>query len=289
MHITRRLFGAFLAGREGVPRLSVTTPLAESVEALNRYQPEALVAYASVVGALADEQLAGRLAIEPDLIVATSEVLTAEVERRVEAAWGQRPVNAYAATEAPGIAIGTRDSEGMYVYEGSVVVEVVDDAGNPVPPGVAGTKVLLTSLVNRAQPLIRYELTDAVVLEDAPDASGRPYRRILRVDGRSDDILRFPALDGGEVDVHPHVLRAPFSALLEVRQYQIVHESDGLRVRLVPQPSAAADLAERVRAALAGELAAAGAAPTAIRVECVDGIEREPGDAAKMKLVTVAR
>jgi phenylacetate-coenzyme A ligase PaaK-like adenylate-forming protein len=149
--------------------------------------------------------------------------------------------------------------------------------------------VLLTSLVNRAQPLIRYELTDAVVLEDAPDSSGRPYRRILRVDGRSDDILRFPALDGGEVDVHPHVLRAPFSALLDVRQYQIVHEADGLRVRLVPQPTAAADLAERVGAVLAEELTAAGAAPGAIRVECVDEIEREPGDAAKLKLVTAAR
>jgi hypothetical protein len=33
----------------------------------------------------------------------------------------------------------------------------------------------------------------------------------------------------------------------------------------------------------------AGAAPAAIRVECVDGIEREPGDAAKLKLVMVAR
>ncbi len=61
LHITRQLFAAFQAGREGVPRLSVTTPLAETVEALNAYQPEALLAYASVVGALADEQLDGRL------------------------------------------------------------------------------------------------------------------------------------------------------------------------------------------------------------------------------------
>ena len=52
LHITRQLFAAFQAGREGVPRLSVTTPLAETVEALNGYQPEALLAYASVVGAL---------------------------------------------------------------------------------------------------------------------------------------------------------------------------------------------------------------------------------------------
>jgi phenylacetate-CoA ligase len=35
VHITRQLFAAFQAGREGVPRLSVATPLAETVEALN--------------------------------------------------------------------------------------------------------------------------------------------------------------------------------------------------------------------------------------------------------------
>ena len=105
------------------------------VDVLNGYQPEALLAYASVVGALADEQLDGRLAIEPDLIVTTSEVLTDETERRIEAAWGRRPVNAYAATEAPGIAIGSRDHVGMHVFEDSLVLEVVDDDGRQVPPG----------------------------------------------------------------------------------------------------------------------------------------------------------
>ena len=109
LHITRQLFAAFQAGREGVPRLSVTTPLAEMVDALNGYQPEALLAYASVVGS-PGRRAARRSAARSsrDLIVTTSEVLTDETERRIEAAWGRRPVNAYAATEAPGIAIGSR-------------------------------------------------------------------------------------------------------------------------------------------------------------------------------------
>lgn len=289
MHITRQLFAAFQAGREGVPRLSVTTPFAETVEALNDYQPEALIAYASVVGALADEQLEGRLHIDPSLVSTTSEVLTDETEGRIEAAWGRPPVNAYAATEAPGIAIGSHDHVGMHVFEGSVVLEVVDESGDPVSPGVPGAKVLLTSLVNRAQPLIRYELTDAIVLADGPDPSGRPYRRIVRVDGRSSDILRFPATNGGEVAVHPYRLRAPFSAMLDVRQYQIVREPDGVRVRIVPKSTAPSDLPDRVRLAIARELEDAGAAPTRIHVEQVDKIERDPGHAAKLKLVTSAR
>jgi phenylacetate-coenzyme A ligase PaaK-like adenylate-forming protein len=149
--------------------------------------------------------------------------------------------------------------------------------------------VLLTSLVNRAQPLIRYELTDAIVLAEGPDPSGRPFLRIARVDGRSGDILHFPAADGGEIAVHPYRLRAPFSAMLDVRQYQIVREPHGLRLRIVPSVSAPFDLPDRVRLAVARELAAAGAAPTEIVVEQVDELERDPGHAAKLKLVTSAR
>ena len=215
-------------------------------------------------------------------------MLTDEIEERIEEAWGTPPVNAYAATEAPGIAIGSFDHVGMHIFEGSVVVEVVDESGDPVAPGVPGAKVLLTSLVNRAQPLIRYELTDAIVLAEGPDPSGRPYLRIARVDGRSGDILRFPAANGGEVAVHPYRLRSPFSAMLDVRQYQIVREPDGLRVRIVPRDSAPADLPDRVRDAIERQLEDAGAAPTRILVEQVDELERDPGHAAKLKLVTSA-
>jgi phenylacetate-CoA ligase len=286
VHISRQLFAAFQAGREGVPRLSVTTPVPKTVEALHGYSPEVLIAYASVLGRLAEKQLEGRLAIAPRVTISTSEVLTDDIASRVRSAWGSEPVNVYAATEAPGIAVGSLEQVGMHVCEESVVVEVVDGAGRPVPPGVPGTKVLLTSLVNRVQPLIRYELSDSLVLAAEPDPSGRPFVRVARVDGRSDDILVFPGVGGGTVDVHPHRLRAPFATLLEVRQYQIVHASDGsLRVRIVPRASAPAELLERVRLAVHGELEQAGALPPAVAVEVVDEVEREPGHAAKVKLV----
>jgi len=289
VHITRQLFAAFQAGREGVPRLSVVTPTAELVDALNGYRPEGLIAYASIVGALAEEQLDGRLAIAPRFTIATSEGLTDEIARRAQEAWGAAPFNTYAATEAPGIAMGSPERVGMHVCEESVIVEVVDAENRPVSGGEPGSKVLLTSLTNRAQPLIRYELSDAVVLAEGPDPSGRPFVRIARVDGRTSDILRFRAAAGGEVPVHPFRLRAPFSALLDVRQYQLVHERDGaILARVVLRPDAPDDLVTRVRDALVHELVAAGVAEPAVRVEAVAAIEREGGHAAKVKLVTAA-
>ncbi|HKE01333.1 MAG TPA: AMP-binding protein [Planctomycetota bacterium] len=288
VHITRQLFAAFQAGREGVPRLSAITPIDEMVDALNAYRPEAFIAYASIVGALAEEQLEGRLAIEPRFTIATSEVLTDETMRRAEAAWGAAPFNTYAATEAPGIAMGSPERVGMHVCEESVVVEVVDEDGRAVPPGLPGSKVLLTSLTNRAQPLIRYELSDAAVLADGPDPSGRPFARIARVDGRTSEILRFRAA-GGEVAVHPYRLRAPFSALLDVRQYQLVQERGGaLVIRVVPRAGAPRDLVANVRGAVMRVLADAGVDDPSVRIETVAAIEREGGHAAKVKLVTAA-
>jgi phenylacetate-coenzyme A ligase PaaK-like adenylate-forming protein len=182
------------------------------------------------------------------------------------------------------IAAGSLDRVGLHVCE-DAIVEVVDEANRPVPPGKPGSKVLLTNLVQRTQPLVRYELSDAVQLEVGADPSGRPYERIARIDGRSDDVLRLrAAVGGGEVAVHPYRLRAPFVKLLDVLQYQVVHRRAGLLVRIVVRDSARRDLPERVRSAVDGALAEAGVR-CAVEVEVVPAIEREGGHAAKVKLV----
>jgi phenylacetate-coenzyme A ligase PaaK-like adenylate-forming protein len=173
----------------------------------------------------------------------------------------------------------------MDVMEDLVVVEVVDERDRPVPPGVPGHKVLLTSLVSRVQPLLRYELTDSATLAGGPNPLGLPYARIAAVDGRSDDVVTLPAARGGQVAVHPFRLRAPFSELLEVRQYQVVHEPARLLVKVALRDAAPADTPVRVRDALARELREAGADPPPIRVTVVPGIERDPGHGAKFKLV----
>ena len=282
LHLSRQVIAAMMAGRTGSPRLSVTTPLDEMAAALEAYQPEVIGGYPSVIALLAEEQLQGRLAISPRVVLTSSEVLTDDAAARIEAAWS-KPVQGYFSTEVGVIAAGSLDHVGLHVCE-EAIVEVVDEDNRPVPPGTLGSKVLLTNLVNYAQPLIRYELSDSVELAAGPDPSGRPYDRIVRIDGRSDDVLRLPAKGVGPLSVHPYRLRAPFVQLLDVLQYQVVQRENGLVVRVVPRAGDERGLEERVRRAICAALAAAGAASW-IRVELVDAIEREPGHAAKVKLV----
>ena len=283
LHLSQQVIAAMQAGRGGAPRVSVATPLDEMVAALEAYQPEVIGGYPSIVAVLAEEQLQGRLSIAPRVVLTTSEVLTEDAAARIEAAW-TKPVQGYFTTEVGVVAAGSLDHVGLHVCE-EAIVEVVDEDNRPVPSGTLGSKVLLTNLVNHTQPLIRYELSDAVVVDDGPDPSGRPYDRIRRVDGRSDDVLRLRARSGdGDVAVHPYRLRAPFVRLLDVLQYQIVHRAGGLVVRIVVRDTAPRDLPERVRSAIEGALAQAGAR-SPVLIEVVSSIPRENGHAAKLKLV----
>jgi phenylacetate-coenzyme A ligase PaaK-like adenylate-forming protein len=283
-HLTSHVFAVFRAGRAGSPRLTVTTPLNELVEHLNAYQPEAIATYPTILRLLAEEQLEGRLHIGPQILVTSSEVLSDETRQRAEDAWGIPVKNAYASTEAGMMATDSPDLCGLHVWEDTLILEVVDENNRPVPPGVPGYRVLVTNLWNRVQPLIRYELADSVTLAEGPNPSGRPFTRIERIDGRSDDILSLPGLAGGTVAVHPIHLRAPFVRLPEVRQYQFKQRGDTLCVRLALSPGAPRDVLDRVRAELAEALGAAGADMPCLEIVTVDGILRV-GSGAKLTLV----
>jgi phenylacetate-coenzyme A ligase PaaK-like adenylate-forming protein len=112
-----------------------------------------------------------------------------------------------------------------------------------------------------------------------------PFRRLAAVDGRSDDAITLPATDGTTVTVHPVWLRAPFGAFPDVVQYQIAYDGKALTVRLVLRGGSSADIPEQVRSALARALLQAGATPPPITTVRVPAIDREPGHAAKYKLV----
>ena len=100
LHITQKLFAAFGGFGNGRPTLAVTTPVPELVATLNDDRPESIVTVPSIAGLLAEEQLAGRLSIELRGIMLGGEVLTDDLVRRVDEAWGTEPVEVYASTEA---------------------------------------------------------------------------------------------------------------------------------------------------------------------------------------------
>ena len=108
-------------------------------------------------------------------------------------------LNAYGSTEANLIGVECPWATGLHVFEDLLALEVVDEHNRPVPPGVAGHKLLVTTLFNRTLPFIRYELSDLVTVADGPCPCGRPHLRLASVQGRREDVLSLPARNGGRV------------------------------------------------------------------------------------------
>jgi len=251
-------------------RMDVTEPFNRSVEELNAWRPHLLVAYPSIAGALADEQLAGRLSINPDVVMCGAEVLTADVRRRVESAWGARVVDHYAASETAGIASECEARRGLHLYEDLLVVEVVDADNRPVPAGVFGERLLVTVLFGRTLPLIRYELHDSVRLASGWCQCGRPYRLLDRVAGRSEETVVLPGPGDRSIAVHPVVIHGVMDAL-RVAGWQVIASPHGLLVRLtgLSDPVTDARVATDLRAAL-GRLGVESPDVTVVRVASID-------------------
>ena len=251
-------------------RLDAIAPLPELDEQLNRFRPEVLVAYASMGRVLADEQLAGRLHIEPRAVMTASEVLSNETKRRIERAFGSVPFNQYAATETAGVASDC-PLHRMHLYEDLVITEVVDDKNRPVPPGEYGAKVLVTVLFSRTLPLIRYEMSDCVRVSRERCPCGRAFALIDGIEGRREEVLDLPSLDHGSVAIHPNVFHDTLD-LLPLRAWQVRQEERGLRVLTV---GSSEDVdGETISRTLASALATHGARPGYVLIERVDEIPK---------------
>ncbi|WP_332760370.1 hypothetical protein [Pseudarthrobacter sp.] len=250
-------------------RLDVTAPMEDTVAALNRFQPRILVGYASALKPLAAEQHAGRLHISPQGVMSASEVLTPHTAAELEAAWGSVPFDVYAATETAGIA-SPCTYRNRHVYEDLLIIEPVDQDGNPVPPGTTGARLLVTVLFSRTLPLIRYEMSDSVRLGGRGCPCGRAFTLLGDIEGRLEDILNLPGRQG-PVSIHPivfhHVLDEAGSA-----GWQVIQEASGLRVLLAGLAPGAS--IEGVRAAVIGALNAAGVVETRVDVQLADHLER---------------
>jgi phenylacetate-coenzyme A ligase PaaK-like adenylate-forming protein len=252
-------------------RLDVTAPMAETVAALNRFQPRVLVGYASALKPLAAEQRAGRLHITPQGVMSVSEVLSPHTALELEAAWGSAPFDVYAATETAGIA-SPCTYRNRHVYEDLLIIEPVDQTGNPMPPGTTGAKLLVTVLFSRTLPLIRYEMSDTVRLGDRGCPCGRPFTLLEDIEGRIEDVLHLPG-KAGSVNVHPIVFHHVLDQATATG-WQVIQEPSRLRVLLAGLAPGASP--EGVRAAVADALTAAGVVQTGVDVHMVDHLERTP-------------
>ena len=195
-------------------------PVAEIVRRLNAAQPPNLLAYAAKLAELAREQRDGRLKLNLRSVASFAEAISMPERIAVTEAFGVPVIDTFASTE--GLAGHSEPGGTVLTFASDTcLAECADDDGQPVPDGVASSKVLVTNLHNLTQPMIRYELTDRFT--PAGTSEGGALR--AGVEGRSDDLFRYAG-----ASVHPFVIGAPLLHAPAVREFQIRQTERGANI-----------------------------------------------------------
>jgi phenylacetate-coenzyme A ligase PaaK-like adenylate-forming protein len=254
----------WLAG--SVRAISLLQPIDALVAELASFAPTLLATYPTAAEVLAEEQDAGRLHLALTELWVGGETLSPRVRERLQRSFGCRVRNAYGASEFMSIAWDCGHGN-LHVNADWVLLEPVDEQYRAVAPGTASYSVLLTNLVNRVQPLIRYDLGDSITVLPQPCACGSALPAI-QVEGRCDDILSFPKRGRPPVRVLPLVLATVLEEHAQVHEYQAIQRGpQRLEVRLgrVDGP-ADRGAGARVRSAVGAYLKAQGVGRVTIDV-----------------------
>jgi phenylacetate-CoA ligase len=228
----RRLRGALLERTHYLDTLRMTeASMAEFARDLRRRPPPLLFGHAHSLYLFAEFLRArGGAGFRPRGIIATAMVLHPRERRAIEAVFGRPVTNRYGCEEVSLIACECERHDGLHVNAEGVYVEVLRPDGTPTRPGEAGA-VVVTDLVNRAMPILRYEVGDMAVASDRRCPCGRGLPLLERLEGRVADYVVTPA---GEM-VSGISLTDHFGTVVPgIAQLQIVQEAlDHLLFRIV--------------------------------------------------------
>ena len=114
-----------------------------------------------------------------------------KIRERIERELGIQAFDIYGLTElcGPGVSIECEEHQGLHVWEDHFIVETIDsDTGEVLPAGEEG-ELVFTTLTKTGLPLLRYRTRDISNVETNPCECGRTHARMMRVHGRSDDML----------------------------------------------------------------------------------------------------
>jgi len=150
--------------------------------------------YAAYMGRYAKEQfgidLAKELKWKSGLFGA--EAWSEELRERIEELLGLEAFDIYGLSEVigPGVSVECSEHNGLHIQEDHFLPEIIDPkTGERIEEDKEG-ELVLTTLTREATPVLRFKTGDMTTLKTEECPCGRTFRRMGRIFGRADDMLK---------------------------------------------------------------------------------------------------
>jgi phenylacetate-CoA ligase len=156
--------------------------------------------------------------LRPQGIVSTSMMLLAHERRMIEEAFACKVTDRYGSEEVGLIACECERHEGFHLNIEHLYIEFLRADGSAAAPGEEGT-IVITDLLNRGMPLLRYRIEDVGVPSTRQCPCGRGLPLMERVTGRVADYLK--RRDGSLV-AGVSLVERTLTAIPGIEQLQIV-------------------------------------------------------------------
>lgn len=126
--------------------------------------------------------------LRPRGILSSSMMLIPSERKIIEEVFGVPVIDRYGCEEVSLIACECECHEGLHLNIDHLFIEFVNEEGMPVANGESG-KIVVTDLINKAMPLVRYQVEDMGVPTDRKCSCGRGLPLMEEVTGRVADFL----------------------------------------------------------------------------------------------------
>jgi len=147
-----------------------------------------------------------------------------ETRKRIEESTGIKAYDIYGTSEMSGpLFTECHLQNGIHIWADLFLLEVIDPkTGEQVEDGERG-ELVVTTLDKWAFPLIRYRIGDITILNSEPCECGRTHPRIMRILGRTDDMIVVRGINVFPSQVESVLMRIP-----EIGEhYQIIVDRKG--------------------------------------------------------------
>ena len=142
------------------------------------------------------------------------------IRERIEKELAIEAFDIYGLTElcGPGVSVECSEHNGLHIWEDHFLIETVDPkTGEVLPAGEEG-ELVFTTLTKTGLPILRFRTRDISVIETGQCACGRSHSRMMRIRGRSDDMMIIRG-----VNVFPSQIEYVIMGFPELAaQYQII-------------------------------------------------------------------